>query len=543
MLLNSSKRWLFIALLLITSCARADGPSQPPVAVEESDGSPAVTNVTKIKVSNGTLTNDGGGIVSLSIAAGGGYAPGGTDVALADGGTGASLADPGGDRIFFWDDSDNVTRFLSPDSSLVISSTDIGIVAPIGIGQGGSGQTTRQAAIDALTDVTSTTTGYILTKDGSGNATFQAAGASVFTDLGTTAFLTVSGDDVSVGGGSTPINSGKLSIVSTDDQPGLVIKNKASQTANPLEIKNSAEANLVVVSQDGAIVVTAAGVSQGTIVLGSAGVNLTDDGDGAITFTGLGNGSDEALTLNLDDTSNVGVLSSTTSLATLDFGSIGADLDSSTATLSTVSGAIDAGGATSFEVPNGAAPTTDAFGEVAADNDAWGASRGVVEFYDGTASTNLVGTLASDTPTNGQSPVWNTGGTITWETPTSNGKQMICGTSTGDQSSTFYMSPGAGSSTTESDMRMNTAPYSATVSKLYAEVDVAPGAGSWAVTVREEGSNTTLTCTITDPGVTCSDTSNSFTWDSGNDISIAFTESGTATGTGGEGFCFEVVPT
>lgn len=67
-------------------------------------------------------------------------------------------------------------------------------------------------------------------------------------------------------------------------------------------------------------------------------------------------------------------------------------------------------------IPNGSAPTTSAFGQIAADNDAWGASRGAVQCYDGTANTYLVGVLASDTPSNGQVPTWNTGGTITWET-------------------------------------------------------------------------------------------------------------------------------
>lgn len=76
---------------------------------------------------------------------------------------------------------------------------------------------------------------------------------------------------------------------------------------------------------------------------------------------------------------------------------------------------IDLGGKTSLEVPNGSAPTTDAFGEIAGDNDAWAASRGAVQWFDGTANTYLVGALASDAPTNGQVPKWNTGGTITWE--------------------------------------------------------------------------------------------------------------------------------
>ena len=77
---------------------------------------------------------------------------------------------------------------------------------------------------------------------------------------------------------------------------------------------------------------------------------------------------------------------------------------------------IDLGGKTSLEIPNGAAPTVNVFGQIAGDDNIWAASRGAPIFYDGTAAVALVGALVSDTPTNGQVPRWNTGGTITWET-------------------------------------------------------------------------------------------------------------------------------
>lgn len=78
-------------------------------------------------------------------------------------------------------------------------------------------------------------------------------------------------------------------------------------------------------------------------------------------------------------------------------------------------GAMSFTGSASITVPNGATPTTDAFGNIAADNNAWAGSRGAIQTYDGTANTYLVGILTSDTPLNGQVPKWNTGGTITWE--------------------------------------------------------------------------------------------------------------------------------
>lgn len=71
----------------------------------------------------------------------------------------------------------------------------------------------------------------------------------------------------------------------------------------------------------------------------------------------------------------------------------------------------------SFQIPNAAAPTVDAFAEIAGDNNLWAASRGTMLFYDGTAPVAMVATLVSDVPTNGQVPTWHTGGTITWDTP------------------------------------------------------------------------------------------------------------------------------
>ena len=58
------------------------------------------------------------------------------------------------------------------------------------------------------------------------------------------------------------------------------------------------------------------------ITLHTAGVKLTGDDDGAITFLGLGDGADEDLTMNLDDTANQVVFSSSTGVTIADFGTI-----------------------------------------------------------------------------------------------------------------------------------------------------------------------------------------------------------------------------
>lgn len=68
-----------------------------------------------------------------------------------------------------------------------------------------------------------------------------------------------------------------------------------------------------------------------------------------------------------------------------------------------------------------ATPTTDADGEIALDTDGWGTGFDALELFNGTASAYLVATTATDTPSNGQVPTFNTGGEITWETPAGSG--------------------------------------------------------------------------------------------------------------------------
>lgn len=63
-------------------------------------------------------------------------------------------------------------------------------------------------------------------------------------------------------------------------------------------------------------------VTGSDINLGTAGVKLSADGDGAITFLGMGNGSDEDLTMNLDDTANTVSFSSSTGVSNIDFGTM-----------------------------------------------------------------------------------------------------------------------------------------------------------------------------------------------------------------------------
>lgn len=66
-----------------------------------------------------------------------------------------------------------------------------------------------------------------------------------------------------------------------------------------------------------------AGTGNGQVDLGTASVRITGDGDGAFTWLGLGNGTDEDLTWNLDDTANAVVVSSSTAVDSIRFTGIG----------------------------------------------------------------------------------------------------------------------------------------------------------------------------------------------------------------------------
>lgn len=168
--------------------------------------------------------------------------------------------------------------------------------------------------------------------------------------------------------------------------------------------------------------------------------------------------------------------------------------EGSTATLS-LPATLDIGGKTSFEIPNGSAPTVDAFGEIAGDNDLWAASRGAPVFFDGTAATALVNVLVSDAPSNGQYPMWNTGGTITWETPAGAGTV----TATGGNLTANSVVLGAGTTdtkvlagfTTDGTSKLNLGVAGASTGKIdlsgstsgTVTVQPAAAAGTWTMTL------------------------------------------------------------
>lgn len=86
-----------------------------------------VVGTTTLSTALTGLLKAASGVVSAAAAGTDYYAPGSTDVALADGGTGASLADPNADRIMFWDDSAGAVTWLVPNTGLAISGTNLNV--------------------------------------------------------------------------------------------------------------------------------------------------------------------------------------------------------------------------------------------------------------------------------------------------------------------------------------------------------------------------------------------------------------------------------
>lgn len=130
--------------------------------------------------------------------------------------------------------------------------------------------------------------------------------------------------------------------------------------------------------------------------------------------------------------------------------------------------------ASTLSLQSAAAPTTTA-AQIAFDNNAWAASRGTIQLHDGTANTYGVFALASDAPSNGQVPTWNTGGTITWETPSASAAagpftNAYVGWGNSSGTNNILIHPGG--------FNVSNGVFSATVESL----DFNPGGGSFTYT-------------------------------------------------------------
>lgn len=119
----------------------------------------------------------------------------------------------------------------------------------------------------------------------------------------------------------------------------------------------------------------------------------------------------------------------------------------------------------------------------------------------------------------------------------------LMGSSSGPSTTaTTYQQPyGTGASTgtwsTTESARQARYADNCTMSKLYVKVMSSPG-GSWIFTLRENGSSTALTATISGSNTTANDTTDSFAHTDGNLLDMQVTRSGSDSSSGGAKFGF-----
>lgn len=345
-----------------------------------------------------------------------------------------SLASPTGDDLTICVDS--------PSSNPITSKCTVGALQTFILSGNGSSLTgiTVTQPSGSYTDVTTnnvTTSAHGLapklpndaTKylDGTGGYTVPSnAAAGGFTDDGSTVRLTTAGDALAVGT-ATQNGSNKLTVQGGVYVSGTITGNATTASAATALAANgancSAGSSPLGVDASGAVescfsVVRPADIDTSAEI---AALVTNETGTGSLVFNTAPtfSGTVTATAFVGDGSGLTGVGTSTFNTSSLLRGIMTDEVGTGYLVFND-----SPSFTTKVNLPNAAAPTVSAFGDIAADNNIWASGRGAPIFYDGTGTTVLVGALSTDVPTNGQVPTWNTGGTITWETPSAGGSAI-----------------------------------------------------------------------------------------------------------------------
>ena len=447
------KRFI-ISIFFILICAKSYGATSDTLNIREADGSPD-TYPFQLKVSNGTLTDNGDGTVNLS---GGGASIGG---AVTSGIANSVLyIEP---TATLSQDASNFTYDVSL-RTLTITSFNDAILTLSGSSGANSTAGIGRTAIEGRWAIPASNNQYavgavagdfVVRNDDSTKAAFFGAGGTsqviardISTQLGSSLFFYDNNNLLAISRDAG--QSGIAIAISSDNGTTVLasISHDGGATFNSLTLANKLSVDS---GGTGAVTHTDGGVliGKGTAALANTGVLAKGTlivGDGVTNPTTLTVGSmGQILSVDTGATSGLawvaspggaptdadylvgtanGSLSAEIAVGTTPGGELGntwasPTIDDSLAVTSwnlttpTIT--------TQFTLTAQATPTTDADGEVALDTDGWGTGFDAYEAFNGTASAYFVATTASDTPTNGQVPKWNTGGEITWEADADSG--------------------------------------------------------------------------------------------------------------------------
>jgi hypothetical protein len=197
---------------------------------------------------------------------------------------GTGITVPNGAKVHLYVDGVNVVDAVSYFSSLTLG-------APLGFSEGGTGQTTRQAAMDALAG--STTSGQYLRGDGTGvvMSAIQAADVPTLNQNTTGTAANVTGTVAVANGGTgtaTPSLVAGTSISITGTWPNQTVNATGSGTGDVVGPGSATDSSLV--AFDG---------TTGKLIKQAATVSVAQGGTGLTTLTAnnvvLGNGTSTPL--------------------------------------------------------------------------------------------------------------------------------------------------------------------------------------------------------------------------------------------------------